>query len=361
MSPKDIAPASPNAARRTAFAVLAAAAALSVSACGEAPTGTLHTRAGYTVTSDEVPVSVCPAEGEHRFAGDEGLLVGAHFALRVECVASFAEIPADFQLEYVLGENVQLYSPEPGYEFTLVQFAPDPGKAPPFTVNDGGDLSATLKVGDEEWDFNGAVPAPGAVYLTVAKKDAPISLEVVDAERTQTIDMRERTRTGLIEALYNGSTNIVNTDVVENSVDGYTSTGSYEYWFDDWQYSTQFTVTREVFEPDTGWVAEPDRARLGITFGWLHSGSGLEWSIDPEEALKVSGPEGALTATAVDHVDEDWSDGIWRTYTLQYDVPASALAFELKFHPEGPVQWPEEDISLPITGDKTHDISVSFE
>jgi hypothetical protein len=361
MSPKDIAPASPHAARRTAFAVLAAAAALSVSACGEAPTGTLHTRAGYTETSDEVPVSVCPAEGESRFTGDEGLLVGAHFALRVECVASFDRIPDDFQLEYLLGENAQLYSPEPGYEFTLVQFAPDPGAAAPFTVNDGEELSATLKVGDRQWDFDGEVPAPGAVYLTVAEKDAPISLEVVDAERTQTIDMRARTRTGLIEALYHGSTSQVTTDLIEHSVDGYTESGSYSYSFEDLGYATEFTLTREVFDPDAGWVAENDRARLTVSFGWVHSNNGLEWSIDPEKALKVSGPEGAMTAASVDHVDEDWEYGVWRTFTLQYDIPADALAFDLTFHPEGPVDWPAEGVSIPISGDKSHDVSASFE
>jgi len=363
MSPKDIAPERPSAsrtARRTSALVLAAAAALVVSACGETPTGTLHTRAGYTVTSDEVPVSICPAEGESRLAGDEGLLVGAHFALRVECVVSFDAIPEGFQLEYLLGENAHLYSPEPGFEFTLVQFAPDPGVEAPFPADAEAGLTATLAVGEQEWEFDGAVPAPGAVYLTVAKKDAPVSLEVLDAERTQSIDLRARTRAGLIQALYSGSTDLVNTEVVENSVDGFKSTGGYEYSFDDWQYSTQFTVTREVYETGTGWVAEPDRVRLGVEFGWLHSGSGLEWSLDLEEALKVSGPDGELTATSKDHSDEEWDDGVWRTFYLYYDVPADALEFELKFHPDGPVDWPEEDVSMPITGDKTHDISVSF-
>ncbi|MCC3762270.1 hypothetical protein K3N28_04195 [Glycomyces sp. TRM65418] len=365
MSPKGIAQAAPPtpriATRRTAFAVLAIAAALPLSACGEVPTGTLHTRAGYTVASEEVPVSVCPAEDESRFAGDEGLLIGPHFALRVECVASFDAIPEGFQLEYLLGEDTSLYSPEPGHEFTLVQFAPDPGVEVPYPNDDLSGLSATLSIGDRTWDFEGEAPVPGAVYFTVAEKDAAVTLEVVDNERTQTMDLRARTKEGLIQALYHGSTFEVNTDPATGSVDGYTTSGSYEYWFDDWKYSTQFTVTREVFEPGTGWVAEPDRAVLGVEFGWLHSGSGLEWAIDPQEALKVTGPEGDLTALTAEHVDEEWNGGVWRTFTLKYDVPADALAFTLNFHPEGPVKWPEEDISLPITGDKNHEIAVSFE
>ena len=361
MSPKDIAPAHHHALRRSVLALGATAAVLAVAACGAPPTGTLHTRAGYALSSDEIPVSVCPADDESRFAGDEGLLLGAHFALRVECVASFDALPEGFQLDYLFGEQANLYSPEPGYEFTLVQFAPDPGATAPYTA-EAGELSATLKIGDRAWDFDGEVPAPGEVFFTVAKKDAPITLEVVDAERTQTMDLRERTREGLIQALYTGKT-AVDTETVEGSVDGYTTKGSYEYWFDDWVYQTQFSLTREVFQPGTGWVAEPDRALLTIEFGWLHSASGLEWGIDLEDALKVAGPDGAaLTPLSTDHADEDLGEGgIWRTFTLTYDVPADALAFTLNFHPKGPVKWPEEDISLPITGDKNHEIAVSFE
>jgi hypothetical protein len=361
MSPKDIAPVCPPAPQRAVFAVLTVAAALTVAACGEVPTGTLHTRAGYTVATEEIPVSVCPTEGESRLADDEGLLIGAHFALRVECVASFDELSEDFQLDYLFGENPSLYSPEPGHEFTLVQFAPEPGVEAEFTPRDDADLSATLTIGEQVWDFEGEVPAPGAVYFTVAEKDAAITLEVVDTERAQTMDLRARTRDGLVQALYHGSKFEVTTDPAEGSVDGYTTSGSYEYWFDDWKYTTSFTVTREVFQPGTGWVAEPDRALLGIEFGWLHSGSGLEWPIDPEKTLKVTGPEGDLTALSSDHADEEWGDGIWRTFTLTYDVPADATAFTLNFHPVGPVKWPEEDITLPITGDKNHELAVSFE
>ncbi|MFC3494981.1 hypothetical protein [Glycomyces rhizosphaerae] len=359
MSPKDIAPAHPP-ARRSMLAVLATAAVMSVAACGAAPTGTLHTRAGYATTSDEIPVSVCPAEDESRFAGDEGLLVGAHFALRVECVASFDTVPEGFKLDYLFGEHVNLYPPEPGYEFTIVQFAKETGAAAAYTPA-AGELSATFTIGDRTWDFDGEVPAPGAVYFTVAKKDAPITLEVVDYERAQTMDLRERTREGLIQALYTGTAS-VETEQVEGSVDGYTTSGSYEYWFDDWVYQTQFALTREVFRPADGWVAEPDRAVLTVEFGWLHSASGLEWGIDLEEALTVSGPDGALTPLTADHVDEDLSsgDGVWRTFTLTYDVPADALAYTLNFHPKGPVKWPEEDISLPLSGEQEHEIAVSF-
>lgn len=359
MSPKDIAPAHRPAFKRSAFALLATSAVLTLAACGAPPTGTLHTSAGYTLTSDEIPISVCPADDESRFAGDEGLLVGAHFELRVECVASFDKIPEGFQLDYLLGEDVNLYSPEPGYEFTVVQFSLEPGDAEPLDA-EAGELAAELQIGDRTWDFDGEVPAPGEVYFTVAKKDAPITLEVVDAERTQSMDLRERTREGLIQALYTG-TAAVDTEAVDGSVDGYTTKGSYEYWFDDWTYQTQFALTREVFQPGTGWVAEPDRALLTIEFEWLHSSSGLEWNLDLEDALKVSGPDGALTPLSSDHADTEVSNAVVRTFTLTYDVPADALAFTLNFHPKGPVKWPEEDVSLPITGDQNHEIAVSFE
>lgn len=361
MSPKDIPPAHRHTRRttgRTALVLLATAAVLPLAACGEPATGTLHTRAGYTLTSDEVPVSVCPADDASRFAGDEGLLLGAHFALRVECVASFDAIPEGFQLDYLFGENTELYSPEPGYEFTLVQFAPDPGAEAPFTA-EAGELAATLNIGDQAFDFDGEVPAPGEVFFTVAEKDAPITLEVVDVERTQTMDLRARTREGLIQALYTG-TNTVESEVVEGSVDGYTTEGSYEYWFDDWVYQTQFILSRDVFQPGTGWVAEPDRALLTVEFGWLHSASGLEWAIDVNEAFAVAGADGNLTPLTAEHVDENLSNGVWRTFTLTYDVPADALAYTLSFHPEGPVTWPAEDVSLPLTGTQDHKVDVTF-
>ncbi|MQM27191.1 hypothetical protein [Glycomyces albidus] len=365
MSPKGIAPAhrSPRIrrARRSAYAVVAAAAAFTAAACGAVPTGTVNTPAGYTVSSDDVPVSICPAEGENRFEGDEGLLRGAHFALRVECLASFEEVPEDFQLEYLLADGYRLLPPPDGYEFTLVQFAPEPGVEAPYAVDDLTELSATLTIGEEQWDFAGEAPQPGSVYFAVAEKDAPVTLEVVDSERAQTMDLRSRTREGLIEALYNGSTDTVTTEVVENSVDGRTTSGSYEYWFDDWQYSTEFTLTREVYRPGKGWVSAPDAAVLNISFGWLQSGSGLEWNIDPKEALKVSDANGGLTAVSVEHVDEEWGDGIWRTYTMLYNIPADSLVFTLKFHPDGPVEWPEEGVSMPISGDKTHELTASFE
>ncbi|GAA2283665.1 hypothetical protein GCM10009853_042780 [Glycomyces scopariae] len=365
MSPKGIAPAVRNprksTARRVAYAAAAAAAALTAAACGEVPTGTVNTPAGYTVSSDDVPVSICPSEGETRFEGDEGLLRGAHFALRVECLASFEEVPEGFQLEYLLADGYKLLPPPEGYEFTIVQFAPEPGVEAPYAVDDLTELTGKLAIGDVEWEFAGESPKPGAVYFTVAEKGAPVTLELTDAERTQTLDLRERTRTGLIEALYNGSTDTVTTDIVENSVDGYTTSGSYEYWFDDWQYSTDFTLTREVYRPGKGWVSAPDAAVLNVTFGWLQSGSGLEWDIDPTEALTVADPNGPLAAASATHVDEEWGDGIWRTYTLVYNIPAASLVFDLTFHPDGPVTWPEEDVSMPITGDKTHELTASFE
>ncbi|WP_157974673.1 hypothetical protein [Glycomyces dulcitolivorans] len=364
MSPKGIAPADRNprnSARRAACALFAAAAALSAAACGEVPVGTVNTPAGYTVSSDDVPVSICPSEGEHRFEGDAGLLRGAHFALRVECLASFDEVPEGFQLEYLLKEGYKLLPPPEGYEFTVVQFAPEPGVEAPYAVDDLTELTGKLVIGDQEWDFAGESPQPGAAYFAVVEKDAPVTLEITDAERVQTLDLRGRTRSGLIEALYNGSTDTVTTDVVENSVDGYTTSGSYEYWFDDWQYSTDFTLTREVYQPGEGWVAKTDAAVLSVSFGWLQSGSGLEWNIDPEEVLKISDANGELAATSVEHTDEEWGDGIWRTYYLEYGVPADSLVFTLKFHPDGPVDWPEEGISMPISGDETHELTASFE
>ncbi|MDA1365359.1 hypothetical protein [Glycomyces algeriensis] len=363
MSPKDIAPAhrrarGPQAIRRSVLALCAAVAVSAVAACGAPPTGTLHTRAGYTLTSSEVPVSVCPEGDASRFADDEGLLMGAHFALRVECLVSFEALPEGFQLDYLFGENPNLYSPQPGYEFTLVQFSQEPGVEAPFNA-EAGELAATLKIGDHAWDFDGEVPAPGEVFLTVAEKDAPVTLEVVDVERTQTMDLRARTRDGLIQALYTGST-AAESEVVEGSVDGSATRGSYEYSFDDWRYQSQFFLSREVFQPGAGWVAEPDRALLTVEFGWLHSANGLEWPLDVNDAFKIADAEGTLTPITSEHVDEDLTDAVWRTFTLTYDVPAASLDYTLSFHPKGPVKWPAEDIDMPISGDKNHELAVSF-
>ncbi|GAB3646975.1 hypothetical protein [Glycomyces tarimensis] len=361
MSLIGIAPARPRALRRTAAVAAAALAALTLSACGAAPTGTLNTRAGYTISSTDIPVSICPEGDESRLAPDEGALIGAHFALRVECVISFEEFPEDFQLEYLFGEDAQLYPPAEGHEFTMVQFAPDPGVEGLYEADSQTDLTAELAIGEEQWTFDGEVPPPGSVYLAVAETDAAVSLAVTDAERTQSIDLRERTRSDIVQALYHGSRNEVTTEYVENSIDAYTTSGNYEYWVEDWVYSTNFVATRSVYTPGEGWVAELDRAVLSISFVWLHSGSGLVWEIDPADTLTVSGPDGEMAAANVDFETEDWDeDGELRYYSMTYDIPADALAFDLVFAPRGPIAWPDEGVDMPISGEKTHELSVDF-
>lgn len=361
MSPIGITPARPSAPRRAAALSVATVAALALSACGEAPTGTLNTRLGYTLAATDIPVSVCPEDDGSRLTDEEGTLIGAHFALRVECVASFAEIPEGFQLEYLFGEDATLYPPVEGSEFTMVQFAPEPGHEGLYEPDSQTELDATLTIGEEEWTFTGEVPAPGSIYLAVAEKDAPISLEVTDSERAQSIDLRSRTRSDLVHGLYTGSHTEITTDYIENSVDAYTVSGNYEYSVDDWLYSTNFVATRAVYLPGEGWVAELDRALLSISFVWLHSGSDLVWSIDPEKTLKVSGPDGELTASAVDYTPEDWGDGgELRTYHMSYDVPADALEFSLEFSPKGPIEWPDEGVEMPISGEETHTVTVDF-
>ncbi|WP_026929170.1 hypothetical protein [Glycomyces tenuis] len=365
MSPIGITPAHrraprPDRSRRAAAAAAAAVAALALGACGEVPTGSLNTRAGHTIATD-VPVSVCPEGDEARLADEEGTLIGAHFALRVECVVSFTEPPEGFQLEYLFGEDTALFPPPEGHEFTMVQFAPEPGHEGPYQDEPTPTLSAELAIGDEVWTFEGEVPAPGAAYLAVVPQDAPISLKVTDFERTQAIDLRKRERSELIQGLYHGSREEVTTDYIENSVDGYLESGNYQYSVEGWNYSTNFVVNRSVYVPGEGWVAELDRARLSVSFIWLHSGSGLVWEIDPEETLQVSGPDGALTATAVDHTAEDWrEDGELRTYHLSYDVPADALQFTLEFAPKGPIAWPDKGVEMPISGEETHTIEIDF-
>ena len=349
--------------RRVPLLAFAAAGALAVSACGDAPTGTFNTGAGYTLESADIPVSICPEDDETRLAEDEGTLIGPHFALRVDCVAAFEEIPEDFEVEYLLGEDVSLFPPPEGHEFVLVQFAPDPGAEARFHVDGQTDLTASLTVGEHEWSFDGEVPAPGSAYFAVAEQDAPISLSVDDTGRVQSIDLRERTREGLIESLYHGSRHTITTDPVENDVSARKVQGDYEYTLDRWTYTTAFVVDRSVYNENEGWLAENDRARLTIDFVWWRESSEqqLIWDIDPEEALVVSGPDGELTATGVDSYDEEWENGeIERYFTLTYDVPADALAFDLSFHPTGVIEWGEHDVDMDISGDKTHDLSVDF-
>lgn len=363
MSPFGNARAQARARRRLPLLALAPVLALAVSACGEAPVGSLNTAAGYTLEGTDIPVSMCPEGDESRLAEEEGALVGPHFALRVECVAVFEEIPEGFDTAYLFGDDTTLFPPPAGHEFVLVQFAPHPGVEAPLQVDGETELAATLTVGGQEWSFDGEIPVPGAAYFTVAEKDAPIALEVTDAERTQSIDLRERTREGLIEALYHGSRQTITTDRVENEVSAYKSQGNYEYSLDRWSYTTSFVVDRSVYNESEGWLAENDRARLTVDFVWWRGSTeqDLYWDIDAEKALKVSGPDGELTPASVDHTDEEWDDGeIGRYFTLVYDVPADALAFELDFHPDGSIEWTEHDVKMPVSGDKNHELSVDF-
>lgn len=347
--------------RRTPLLAALAVAALTATACAEVPTGTLSTRAGFTLVGEAVPVSVCPAEDESRLAEEEGTLLGAHFALRVECVASFEELPEGFQLEYLFGEDIDVFPAEAGHQFTLVQFAPDPGHEPPEEAVSRSILDTKLNIGEQEWHLEGEAPEAGSVYLAVAPTDAPIQLTVEDDGRSQGIDLRERTRTDIIEGLYNGSRDEITSDSVTNEVSASRSTGGYDYWVDGWTYETEFTATRSVYDKADGWVAELDRAELTIGFWWYQAGSGLEWDIDPEKTLTVSGAEGELKATSVDHEDDEWGeDNVSRYYTLVYDVSADDLVFDLEFHPDGAIDWPEHGIDMPVTGDKNHKLSVDF-
>lgn len=345
--------------RTAALAAVAAATALTLSACVEPATGTLNTRAGYTIDGADIPVSICPEGDDSRLAEEEGLLLGAHFALRVECVASFTELPESFQLEYLFGEDPNLFPPENGYEFTMVQFAPDPGHEGLDMDDAPTELEAVLSIGEKEWVFTDEVPAPGSAYLAVAAKDAPISLEVNDAGRTQSLDLRERTAGDLVQGLYHGSRKVV-TDYAAHAVDAYLSTGGYEYWVEEWNYSTTFTANRVVYVPEEGWVTELDRVVLSLDFVWLHAGNGLIWEIDPKKTLKVSGDDGELTPTAVDHTSEEWGDGEIRYYTMSYDVPADALQFTLEFSPKGPISWPDEGVEMPVTNEESHTLEVDF-
>ncbi|GAB3230210.1 hypothetical protein GCM10027447_24380 [Glycomyces halotolerans] len=363
MSPIGNAPARVNPLRRPVLLALAAATALTAAACGQPPTGTLSTRAGYTIEGTDIPVSVCPEGDDSRLTEEEGALVGAHFALQVDCVASFTEIPEGFQLDYLFGEDDRLFPPEAGHEFTMVQFSPEPSREAPFTAGSDTELVATLAIGDQEWTFDGDVPAPGSVYFAVSEQDAPVTLEIDDTGRTQSLDLRERTREGAIEALYHGSRQTITTDTVENSVDAYLSSGGYEYSLDQWTYVTSFVVDRSVYNEDDGWVAEPDRARLTIDFVWFRESKELQliWDIDPKSVLKVSGPDGELEPLEVSHEDEAWDDDqVGRYFTLTYDVPADALQFDLDFHPAGKIEWTEHDVKMPVSGDKNHELSVDF-
>lgn len=349
--------------RRAPLLALAAAGALVVSACGDVPTGALNTGAGYSFDNTDLTDSVCPEDDGARLSAEEGTLIGPHFALQVECVATFEELPEGYQAESLFGDEVPAYPPPAGHEFALVQFAPEPEVEAPLQVSGDTELSATLNVGEREWTFDGEVPAPGAAYFTVVEKDAPISLTVDDTERVQSIDLRERTREGLIEALYHGSRQTITTDWVENEVDAFKAQGGYEYSVDRWYYSTSFVVDRSVYNESEGWLAENDRARLTVEFAWWRESTELDlvWDIDPEDALQVSGPDGDLAPASVDHTDEEWDGGdIGRYFTLVYDVPADALEFELSFHPSGTIHWSEHDVDMDITGDENHDIAVDF-
>ncbi|GAB4007595.1 hypothetical protein GCM10029992_61760 [Glycomyces albus] len=103
---------------------------------------------------------MCPETDGALLAAEEGTLIGPHFALRVECVATFEEIPEGYQTEPLFGTDEALYPPPPGHEFALVQFAAEPGVEAPLQVDGGTQLSAALTVGEREWSFDGEVPAP---------------------------------------------------------------------------------------------------------------------------------------------------------------------------------------------------------
>ncbi|QSB04305.1 hypothetical protein [Natronoglycomyces albus] len=344
---------SPHGRRSLAAASLAVTAAFLLASCADSTDISIQTNPGWSIEEASVSVSICPQDSSDRL--ESAVLRGAHFGLEVECVASLSEIPDDYQIRYLTGD-IDFYPLPPGYEFTLVQMAPDTSTSPSHTSDDSK-LETVLIVDDHEWRFDGA-PEPGAAYMVAAKADPEITLHVTDAGVQQTMDLNSGERTESVTALYEGDLTSILTDSFEGEV-----SGSNSRWNASYGYYIQFDASRDVWDSEAEeWVSDLDKALLTVTYLWPDtSGGDVSWDLDPESALTVSADGDSLSPTRVDREDTsfDWGDAEW--IDAYFEVDGTALEFEIAFEIDGTLTVNEDNSTMRISeGKETVTFDLDF-
>ncbi|QSB05594.1 hypothetical protein [Natronoglycomyces albus] len=336
-------------------------AALALSGCqmpllngGEA---TLQASPDFATESHHGSFSIC-SSGTYgiRLSDHDGVILGPHFALKVECLASMEEFDTSFRMDELLGLNEKLLQPATGYEYTLVQFAPHHTLQPSHPDESAFELSATLTIGEQVWEFEDGVPADGSSYLASAKPNAPVILEVTDSGRTQSIDLRSNNMEDAVDAYYQNWGWEGQTDWLEATAAAQASNGA---TIDNWNWKTRLEFSRGVYGEGRGWLVDDnDRQLLTIEFEWPRENQGAVWNLDPADAVSL-GSNRIVDSGIVGNRDSgNWS---YRTYFVTFDVAASERTFQYRFEPKGPITWAAEGVTLTVTENRHYSGGMVFQ
>lgn len=337
--------------RRYLLGTATVAVLLFAAACSDPAQARIEANPGWQIDEPGAQVSICPSESEHRL--DSASLRGPHFGLEVECVASMAEFPEEYQIRYLTGE-MDLYPPPEGYEYTFIQFSHEP-ELSAVEEDDPGPVDTVLTVDDYEWQMEG-VPEPGSAYMVVAPSSPDVSLDVTDTGLAQSLDLNTGERGETVDALYTGQLTSIETGSTTGEVEASSSA-----WEVNANYGLNFDVTRSVYY-DGEWVDDNSEAVLIVAYAWsdTFTTGDVTWDLDPVDALSVSQGGDSLSAEDVNTYEIDDGDLSGEGIEQVFYVDGSELEFELEFELDGQFTIEDENATLDVNDPPTETFSVDF-
>ncbi|MFC4334562.1 Hsp70 family protein [Salininema proteolyticum] len=279
-----------------------------------------------------------------------GVLRGPHFSLDVTCAVSTTDTGL---VEDLFGSAPGLGADE---EFILVRFGDSPEDA---------EASSVVTIGSKTWRLEG-LPEPGTVYAAVAGPDDEAVATVEDSGREQGIDLRTGELIDPVLAYYSGELGERET-AFTTEID-YASAGG--RWFITGTNITdlEFTVTRNVYSEEEGWLADSGLAAVTVAFEQYHDvvEHGYRFVFEPttDVAIKGSGETWAPEAVEFsdrDHTEDDGDEVVRRAYTVQFLIPGDLAKFQLVYDPPSTLEfYKERDWMQAGGGDQIRYETIDF-
>lgn len=315
------------------------------------------------------PGNVKPAtaiEGDDKATGQ---LIGPHYSLQLAGYTVSEEVPADQVERY--GFDRGPVTANKGTEFFLGVMASQT-KADP-------KANAVLDVNGKQTPLD-HVPDAGEAIAAVIPTDAPVKLSVTDEDRTQTLDLRDGTRSDEIAGFYTGKT--TSKDLADYSEKG-KATGDAGGNFVPVSRNIKLTMsvgaaTRSPWDADKGW-ADDGKVWIKVPVSELTTDSvwGFDTSSNSHEPImnwtlkerdmfsltpkggKAVDPQGKTTFKADDSRNPSTQAG-----DIQFDPASTDLVFQvpdktttatLKISPGGSMKAKWSDVSGKCTWDSKPD------
>ncbi|WP_025274405.1 hypothetical protein [Haloglycomyces albus] len=338
---------------------LAALAFLLTSCTGPAVASLYITPGSHYIVTDSAD-GTCD-DVEMPYADAEATLVGAYFALKVDCVGeadSFDELEMDSDSE----DWGDLYPLPPGDSLVYLRFADPNPHRPLYQQSNPENVTSTITIGEQDWTLENEVPQPGDTFVWVGDASTEIRIEINDNNHVFAMDPRTGEREGVIDALYHGSLLSKQSDRYPIDAEFEGSSGSYVYSGSVRVFFQAF-VERTVFRQEDGWVADGDTVELAVSYSWFETNDEweLEWNLDDDEAVEVSQDGEALEPAEVDAETVTEGGAQVREVTQYFEVDAEALEYSFTFTPPQEAVWAAEGVDMPLTkGNDEISFDISF-